>query len=80
MFLDTSRFVSKCLLSKPRSQRLNGLLTMLKYHHILDTQQCKTIMTLSDHEGTQIIRDTIPKSFLRDFRAMPVPEIQLGAF
>jgi hypothetical protein len=35
---------------------MNGLLTMLKKHHILDTQQSKTIMTLSDHQGKQIIQ------------------------
>jgi hypothetical protein len=43
-------------------QLLNGLRTMLKYHHLLDTEQFKTIMTLSDYKGKQIIRDTIVKS------------------
>jgi hypothetical protein len=40
---------------------------MLILHHILDTQQCKTIMTLSDHKGKQIITDTIQKVFPAKF-------------
>jgi hypothetical protein len=38
---------------------------MLKEYQILDTQQCKTIMTLSDPKGKQIIRATIYKCFLK---------------
>jgi DNA integrity scanning protein DisA with diadenylate cyclase activity len=37
-------------------------------HHILDTQQGKTIMTLSDHHGMQIIRDIIEKCLLQIIR------------
>jgi hypothetical protein len=51
-------------LSVPRAQHLNGLLTMLKYY-ILDTQRCKTIMTLANHEGQKIIRYTIQRCFLQ---------------
>jgi hypothetical protein len=56
-------FASECLLSVPRAQPLNGLLTMLKSYHciILDIQQYRTLMTLSDHKGKQIIRDTFQK-------------------
>jgi hypothetical protein len=63
------RFASACLPFVPHAKHLYGLLTMLKTHHILDTQQCKTIMTLSDHTGKQIIRD-ISKlfSFKRIFK------------
>jgi hypothetical protein len=39
-------------------------------NHILDTRQCKTIMTVSDDKGKQIIRDTNQKCFLQDFRKM----------
>jgi hypothetical protein len=53
------------LLSVPGVQLWNDLLSMMTKHHI-DTQHCKTIMTLSDHDGEQIIRDTIP-CFLEDF-------------
>jgi hypothetical protein len=38
--------------------------------HIFDTEHCKTLMTLSDHEGKQIIRDNIQKCFLQDIRTM----------
>jgi hypothetical protein len=54
----------------PCTALLIGLMTMLKKHHILETQQCKTIMTLSDHKGKQISRDAIPKRFMRDFWTM----------
>jgi hypothetical protein len=63
----TPRFASECLLSVPHAQRLNGL---LKQNHILDTQQCKTIMTLSDHKRKQVVGDTIQKCFLPDFQTM----------
>jgi hypothetical protein len=62
----TLRVVSECLQSKPHAQHFEKLFAMLKYHHILDTKQCKTIITLSDHKGKQLIRDTIQKGFLQD--------------
>jgi hypothetical protein len=48
-------------------------------HHILGTQQCKTIMTLSDHKGKQIIRNTIQKRFQQDFRTMFITHRTRGA-
>jgi hypothetical protein len=52
------------------AQQMNGLQTMLMQHHILDNQQSKAIMTLSDHKGKQIIKDTIQECFLQDFRTI----------
>jgi hypothetical protein len=37
----TFKFALERLLFTPCAQHLNGLLTMLKSHHIFDTQQCK---------------------------------------
>jgi TRAP-type C4-dicarboxylate transport system permease large subunit len=34
----TPRFASECLLSVPRAQYINGLLTFLKVHHIINPQ------------------------------------------
>jgi hypothetical protein len=76
----TPRFASECLLAVPCGQHLNGLLTMLKYHHILDTQQCEAIMTLSHHKGKQIIKDTIQKRFVRDFLTMLICSVSIGAW
>jgi choline kinase len=42
---------------------------MLKYH-ILDAKLCETIITLSDHKGKQMIRETIQKCSLQDFRTI----------
>jgi hypothetical protein len=66
----TLRFDSECLLSIPRARHLNGLLTMPKKHHIVDTQPCKSIMSLSDHQWKKIIRDTVQECFLQDFRTI----------
>jgi hypothetical protein len=71
----TLRFAAERLMSinvtvNYRAQHLNGLLTVLKKIHILDTQQCRTITTLSDHIGKQIIRATTQKWCLQDFQTM----------
>jgi hypothetical protein len=47
-----------------------------KITSILDTQQCKTIMTLSNHKGRQIIRDTIRKCFLQDFLTITTKKLK----
>jgi hypothetical protein len=43
---------------------------LLELHQIFDTQQCKTIMTLSYCKEKQTIRDTVQKCFLQDFRTI----------
>jgi hypothetical protein len=46
----TPRFASECLLSTPHAQHFICLVTMPKWHHIIDNQQCKTTMTVPDHK------------------------------
>jgi small nuclear ribonucleoprotein (snRNP)-like protein len=39
-FYLTLMFASECFLYVPHTQQLNGMLIVLKWYHILDTQQC----------------------------------------